>query len=144
MKPQKKRKKMTFNKGFNNSQSAQEKSLCVFTVIKPKLYEKGNNTMSKVKVYDLMPNDGRKSFYGKARVMSRGNIHVLQSYNTDVCMIDSNGKVLRIWGGYSATTMRHVNAFLSAFGKDGGGKSWWNAQPVERFDWIAFYAGSVA
>lgn len=34
-------------------------------------------------------------------------------------------------GGYSATTMRHVNSFLSFYDMNGGGKSWWNMQPVE-------------
>lgn len=100
--------------------------------------------MSKVNIMELCPNDGRKSFYGKARVLSRGGVRVLQSYNTDVCMIDENGAFLRLWGGYSATTMRHVNAFLSLYGINGGGKAWWDAQPVTRFDWITFYAGSIA
>ena len=100
--------------------------------------------MSKVIITELTPDNSRKSFYGKARVLSLGNVHVLQSYNTDVCMIDGTGRVLRLWGGYSATTMRHVNAFLSTFGKDGGGKAWWDAQPVERFDWISFYAEAIA
>lgn len=100
--------------------------------------------MSNITTFELMPNDNRKSFYGKARVLSRGNVHVLKSYDTEVCMIDSAGNVKRLWGGYSATTMRHVNAFLAAFCKDGGGKSWWDAQPVERFDWISFFAGAIA
>lgn len=100
--------------------------------------------MSNITTFELMPNDNRKSFYGKARVLSRGNVHVLKSYDTEVCMIDSAGNVKRLWGGYSATTMRHVNAFLAAFHKDGGGKSWWDAQPVERFDWISFFAGAIA
>ena len=100
--------------------------------------------MSKVIITELTPDNSRKSFYGKARVLSRGNVHVLQSYNTYVCMIDGAGRVLRLWGGYSATTMRHVNAFLSTFGKDGGGKAWWDALPVERFDWISFYDGAIA
>lgn len=34
-------------------------------------------------------------------------------------------------GGYSATTMRHVNSFLSFYDMNGGGKAWWDTQPVE-------------
>lgn len=34
-------------------------------------------------------------------------------------------------GGYSATTMRHINSFLSFYDMNGGGKSWWDMQPVE-------------
>ena len=33
--------------------------------------------------------------------------------------------------GYSATTMRHINAFIEMFGISGGGKKWWDALPVE-------------
>ena len=100
--------------------------------------------MSTITISKLDPCDGRKSFYGKARVMSRGNVHVLQSYNTDVCMIDHAGNIKRLWGGYSATTMRHVNAFLHAFGKTEGGKAWWDSMPVERFEWVSFYMGATA
>ena len=41
------------------------------------------------------------------------------------------GWFVRMWGGYSATTMRHVNSFLSFYDMNGGGKSWWDMQPVE-------------
>ena len=41
-----------------------------------------------------------------------------------ICEIESRG-------GYSATTMRHVNSFLSFYDMNGGGKSWWDMQPVE-------------
>ena len=30
-----------------------------------------------------------------------------------------------------ATAMRHVNSFLSFYDMNGGGKSWWDMQPVE-------------
>lgn len=88
-----------------------------------------------MKIYDLpvMGYDRAKSFYGKAKVIEKDNGEkVLQSYNTEVCKIGSNGKFVRLWGGYSVTTMRHVNSFLSFFGIPGGGKAWWNMQPVEK------------
>ena len=88
-----------------------------------------------MKIYDLpvMGHDRAKSFYGKAKVIEKENGEkVLQSYNTEVCKIGSNGKFVRLWGGYSVTTMRHVNSFLSFFGIPGGGKAWWNSQPVEK------------
>ena len=85
----------------------------------------------KMKVYKLRPVDNRKSFYGKAKVIEKDNGEkVLQSYNTEVCKITSGGEFVRLWDNYSATTMRHVNAFLSLFGIAGGGKTWWNAQTV--------------
>lgn len=88
-----------------------------------------------MKFYDLpvMGHDRAKSFYGKAKVIEKDNGEkVLQSYNTEVCKIGSNGEFVRLWGGYSVTTMRHVNNFLSFFGIPGGGKAWWNMQPVEK------------
>ena len=82
--------------------------------------------------YELIPADGRKSFYGKAVVIVEDNgENVLQSYNTEVCKVTNNGEFVRLWGGYSATTMRHINSFLQFVGIAGGGKSWWDAQTVE-------------
>lgn len=56
---------------------------------------------------------------------------VLQSYNTEVCKVTSGGQFVRLWSGYSATTMRHVNSFIDLVGIAGGGKAWWDAQTVE-------------
>lgn len=78
-----------------------------------------------MKIYDLpvMGYDRAKSFYGKANVIEKDNGEkVLQSYNTEVCKIGSNGEFVRLWDGYSVTTMRHVNSFLSFFGIPGGVK----------------------
>lgn len=86
-----------------------------------------------MKIYDLpvMGYDRAKSFYGKARVIEKDNGEkVLQSYTTDVCKITSNGEFVRLWDGYSSTTIRHVNAFLSLFGIAGGSKAWWDAQTI--------------
>ena len=84
-----------------------------------------------MKRYELIPTDGRKSFYGKAIVIEKDNGEkVLQSYNTEVCKITSDGEFVRLWSGYSATTMRHVNSFLDLFNLSGGGKAWWVAQTV--------------
>ena len=87
------------------------------------------------KIYDLpvMDNDRAKSFYGKAKVIEKDNGEkVLQSYNTFVCRITAAGRFVRMWDGYSASTMRHVNSFLSFYDMNGGGKAWWNMQPVEK------------
>lgn len=85
------------------------------------------------KIFDLpvCGSDWAKSFYGKAKVieMDNGEI-ILQSYNTVVCKITSNGEFVRLWSGYSVTTMRHINSFLQLFDIAGGGKAWWNAQKI--------------
>lgn len=70
------------------------------------------------KIFDLpvCGYDRAKSFYGKAKVIEMDNGEkVLQSYNTFVCRITAAGRFVRMWGGYSATTMRHVNSFLSFY-----------------------------
>ena len=85
-----------------------------------------------MKIYELQPNNSRKSFYGKARVIEKDNGEkVLMSYDTEVCKITKSGEFVRLWDGYSATTMRHVNSFLDLVGMAGGGKAWWDAQTVE-------------
>lgn len=82
--------------------------------------------------YELKPTNGRKSFYNKAEVIERDNGDIeLRSYQTIVARIH-NGKFERLWSGYSATTMNHINAFIDAFGISGGGKAWWiNLEVVE-------------
>lgn len=83
-----------------------------------------------MKVFYLMPVDGRKSFYGKAVAIEKSNGEIeLKSYNTIVAKI-VNGEFKRLWSGYSQTTMRHINAFIRAYGINGGGKSWWDSLEV--------------
>ena len=85
-----------------------------------------------MKAYELKPNNGRKYFYNKAEVIEKDNGDIeLRSYQTIVARI-RNGKFERLWSGYSATTMNHINAFVDLFGIIGGGKAWWiNLEVVE-------------
>jgi hypothetical protein len=86
-----------------------------------------------MRIYELTPGgyDRAKSFYGKAKVIEKDGETLLQSYDTTVCKIDKSGEFVRMWEGYRATTMRHINAFIEMFGISGGGKKWWDALPVE-------------
>ena len=86
-----------------------------------------------MRIYELTPGgyDRAKSFYGKAKVIEKDGETLLQSYDTTVCKIDKSGEFVRMWEGYSATTMRHINAFIEMFGISGGGKKWWDALSVE-------------
>lgn len=62
--------------------------------------------------YELMPRTSQKSFYGKALVLTFSDgSKVLQSYSTWVAKIDANGNITRLWGGWSATTGKHIAAF---------------------------------
>ena len=71
--------------------------------------------------YELKPfHTNQKSFYGKAKVAVSYNGDgmglVLESYDTQVVIvkIEKGGmpSIMRLWDGYSATTMRHVNELL--------------------------------
>lgn len=80
----------------------------------------------------LKPTDGRISFYGKCSVRMDGGWIVLRSYETDVAKINGH-EFVRLWGGWSATTQRHINAFRERFGIRLGAirKSEWVSMPVE-------------
>ena len=83
-----------------------------------------------MKAYELKPTNNRKSFYNKAEVIEQDNGDIeLKSYTTIVARI-RHGKFERLWDGYSATTMNHINSFLDLFGICGGGKAWWTALEV--------------
>ena len=61
-------------------------------------------------IYDLIPTDSHKSFYGKAKVHDDGKVKYLYSYNTPVMAL-YNGIYYRLWNGWSATTGRHIKDF---------------------------------
>lgn len=89
-----------------------------------------------MKIYKLEPiHEGRRSYYGKAIVREANGFKTLYSYDTPVCQITPEGEILRLWGGYSATTMRHVNEFLTQNGYREGGKAWWIEQPARRWSY---------
>lgn len=88
-------------------------------------------------IWDVMecPCYDRKSFYGKAVILRRTatNDYILVSYGTRVAAF-SGGKFIKLWNGYSATTMRHVNSFCKFLQIHDGGKSWWDSLSVESLD----------
>lgn len=91
-------------------------------------------------IKELLPlADNRKSYYGKAYVYETPKGWLLRSYDTFVALVTRNGKFIRIWGGYSATTMRHVNSFTWMYvpGRPGG-KAWWDSLPVKNVNVSAF------
>ena len=66
----------------------------------------------KMKIYDLKPTDGRKSFYGKATVLIENDgTETLYSYNTPIIKRTVAGELVRMRDSWSATTGRHVAAF---------------------------------
>lgn len=65
-----------------------------------------------MKRYELTPNNGRKSFYGKAIVeIAADGSETLYSYNTPIIKRSSSGDLVKLWDGWTATTGRHIKAF---------------------------------
>lgn len=62
--------------------------------------------------YESAPNGTQKSFYGKAvvEIDNAGN-ETLYSYNTPIIKRLVNGSLVRLWGGWSNTTGKHIKAF---------------------------------
>lgn len=82
------------------------------------------------RIFDL-PCYDRKSFYGKVKVIECKEGRYLQSYNTLVCFLSYGGTFQKLWDGYSATTQRHINAFMRFVGCPSlGGKTWWTSLEV--------------
>lgn len=63
-------------------------------------------------------------FGGRAVVRPNAHGATLQSYNTDVCEL-VGGEFRKLWGGYSATTMKHINAFRRHYGLPALSKREW-------------------
>lgn len=72
----------------------------------------------------------QKSYYGKATTRTENGETILTSYNTDVLKIDG-GKVFRLWAGWSSTTARHINDFLTQNGFARLTKKEWLSMPCE-------------
>lgn len=90
-------------------------------------------------IRELKPNDSHKSFYGKAKVVWDLNGYTLVSYKTPVIRLDCDGKVTKLWDDWTATTMRHINAFMDEYftrntrpGVRVGGKAWWDKLPMNK------------
>ncbi len=65
-----------------------------------------------MRMYELSPIDGRQSFYGKARVaIEDDGSETLYSYTTPIIKRLASGELVKLWGGWSLTTGRHIKAF---------------------------------
>ena len=82
--------------------------------------------------YELLPTNGRKSFYGKAIVTENNGEKVLTSYQTEVAKIDNKGHFIKLWNDYSATTLNHINAFRIMYDLKPITKNQWNNMETEK------------
>lgn len=79
-----------------------------------------------MKKYELIPTDGKKSFYGKAVVIVEDNgTETLYSYQTPIIKRLISGELVKLWDGWSATTGRHIKAFCGLSKKE------YDALPME-------------
>lgn len=63
-------------------------------------------------MYELIPDNGQKSFYGKAVVKTyTDGSAVLFSYKTPIVKRLLHGELVRLWDGWTATTGKHISAF---------------------------------
>lgn len=62
--------------------------------------------------YELIPTNGRKSFYGKAIVqVNDSGEETLYSYATPIIKKCKDGSYKRLWGGWTPTTGNHIKSF---------------------------------
>lgn len=65
-----------------------------------------------MKKYELMPNNGQKSFHGKAIIsVDDSGTETLYSYGTPIISRQKNGTLNKLWNSWSATTGTHIKAF---------------------------------
>ena len=92
--------------------------------------------------YELRPlYTNQKSFYGKANVVKAYNgndlCYTLRSYDTVVVSLFVGGDGIpyakKLWDGYSATTLRHVNELLIQQGFTKLPARVWRAMEIGRF-----------
>lgn len=74
-----------------------------------------------MKVYELIPRNGRKSFYGKAQVQvdeTTGD-ETLLSYGTPIVRMSKTGMLTRLYDGdLSMTTSTHLKSFCGMTAAD--------------------------
>ena len=67
--------------------------------------------------------DSAKSFYGKAMLEIEDGTTTLYSYCTKVAEVDTDMNTAKVFGTYSATTLRHIKEFLKQAGYEAKNKS---------------------
>jgi hypothetical protein len=67
--------------------------------------------------------------YNRAIIIKDGDSITLQSYDTPVLNVNiKTGEIKKLWTGYTATTLKHINIFLAAY----------NGMQFNKAAWLAF------
>ena len=70
-----------------------------------------------MKILDLKPLNGLKSFGGKAQIIiMNGNTIQLRSFETIVAEYNTKEDVINVFDWFSMTTAKHINLFLELYG----------------------------
>lgn len=65
-----------------------------------------------MKIYELTPTNGQKSFYGKAYIeIDEDGTEILKSYGTPIIKRQASGELIRLYEGWTQTTGKHIKAF---------------------------------
>ena len=66
-----------------------------------------------------------EGFGNRALVIPTNDGYILQSYYTEVAKIKNTGEFIKLWDGFSVTTLKHINAFREFAGMDTISKREW-------------------
>ena len=69
-----------------------------------------------MKTYEKKPINKQKTFNRKAIVQENNGVSYLISYDTVVAEFDHHNNKMQVYGWFSSTTARHINAFLDFYG----------------------------
>lgn len=65
-----------------------------------------------MKIFELYSNGTQKSFYGKALVkVDENGVETLYSYCTPIIARYPDGRLVKLWDGWTNTTGKHIKAF---------------------------------
>ena len=69
-----------------------------------------------MKILDLKPLNGQKSFGGKAQIILIGSTIQLRSFETIVAEYNTQEEIINVFDWFSLTTAKHINSFLELYG----------------------------
>lgn len=69
-----------------------------------------------MKILDLKPLNGQKSFGGKAQIIFIGSTIQLRSFETIVAEYNTQEEIVNVFDWFSSTTAKHINSFLELYG----------------------------
>ena len=70
-----------------------------------------------MKILDLKPLNGLKSFGGKAQIIiMNGNTIQLRSFETIVAEYNTKEEIVNVFDWFSSITAKHINSFLELYG----------------------------